>query len=40
MTISFSRSDTTFQPGVCVQNPGHTGQIVSVNDDIVVESDR
>ncbi len=37
MTISFSRSDRTFQPGAGVQNRARP-QIVSVNDD-VVESD-
>jgi pimeloyl-ACP methyl ester carboxylesterase len=37
-TISFSRSDRTFQPSACAQNRGQAGQIMSVNDD-VVESD-
>ena len=35
MTISFSRSDRTFQPSACVQNRAKAGQIVSVNDDVV-----
>ncbi len=38
MTISFSRSLSTFQPSACVQNrarPGQARQIMSINDDVV-----
>ena len=35
MTISFSRSDRTFQPGAWVQNRARPGRSCSVDDDVV-----